>query len=239
MLRGEPPLNMAIHFKRTQAVKLLLAHGANPNPDIKANSPLELAVFYGVESDIFNSLLDHNAIIGENTDDVLGVFEMALTKNKDKDEINQRIINQHIDTIDPKKLILWIIELNPKVKNNVQKILTNTLTCILEKHQNILNYEADKNNSKLLVGEAFLFSAVKSGNAEMVELLLQHKVKLNCYDEEGYSPLHRAALTGNTNVAKILINAEANVDVIGKEVPNKAIVPSDLYAESRVGKVAN
>ena len=160
-------------------------------------------------SDIIIFLLEHKAIIGENTDDVLNNFKIVLEADENNDEINQYIINHCISTIDPIKLLLWIIELNPKVKNNVQTILTNTLTCILEKHQNILNYEADKNNSKLLVGEAVLFSAVKSGNAEMVELLLQHEVKLNCYDEEGYSPLHQATLAGNTNVAKILINAGA------------------------------
>ena len=32
---------------------------------------------------------------------------------------------------------------------------------------------------------------------------------MNCYDEEGYSPLHRAVLARNTNAAKILITAGA------------------------------
>ena len=133
----------------------------------------------GVQDDIFESLLKYNAIIGGNTDEVLGTFKIALLANNHKDEINQRIINKHIDKIDPKKLILWIINLYPEAKDrdNTQQILTNTLTSILEKHKHILNGKADKKKSDLSLGEAVLFNAVESHNAEMVKLLLQHKVK--------------------------------------------------------------
>ena len=148
-------------------------------------------------SDIILSLLEHKAIIGENIDDVLNTFEIALKAKADKsnDMINQCIINHHIDRIDPIKLILWIIELNSKVKDNVQKILTSTLTCIIGKHKQILTYRADQKKNTLVVGEAALFSAVKSGNVGMVDLLLQHEVNPSCYDEKGYYPIQRAAET--------------------------------------------
>ena len=122
------------------------------------------------------------------------------------------MLDHHIDTIEPIKLILWIIELNPKAQDNVQQMLTNTLTSILAKHKKILNHITDKKESNQLLGEAVLFSAVKGGNAGMVELLLQHNVKHNCYDEEGCYPLHRATETRNIDVAKFLLDAGANVD---------------------------
>ena len=122
------------------------------------------------------------------------------------------MLDHHIDTIEPIKLILWIIELNPKAQDNVQEILTNTLSSILEKHKKILNHITDKKESNQLLGEAVLFSAVKGGNAGMVKLLLQHNVKHNCYDEEGCYPLHRATETRNIDVAKFLLDDGANVD---------------------------
>ena len=217
---SEPPLNTVKHSNTPQAVKLMSEHRANPN--LETYSPLQLALSTKAPRDIIILLLEHKAIIGENTDHILNIFKTALQANENSDKIYLCIKNHCIDSIDPIKLLLWIIELNPKVEDNVQKILTNVLICLLDKHQTILNRTADQ-KSKLLVGEAVLFSAVKSGNDGMVELLLQHKVILNCYDEKGFHPLHRAAETTNINVAKVLIAARANVNVKAQKTKNRPL----------------
>ena len=211
---GEPPLNLAIRNKNQQIVKLLLKYGASPN--IEMHSPLKLAVSIRASSEIIIALLDHKAIIGENIDDVVHTFKSALKADENNDKIYQCIINHCIDSIDPIQLLLWIIALNPKDtdKDNDQKILTNVLSCILGRHQNILNHKANQKNNQL-VGEALLLSAVKNDNAGMVKLLLQHKVAPNCYDERGFYPLHRAAMTGNIDIAELLIadGADVNAEV--------------------------
>ena len=183
--------------------------------------PLKMAIQCG-NPQIVKLLLEHKAIIGKNTHNVFNNFKTALQAGENNDVISQYIIDHYTDTIEPIKLLLWIIEQIPNVKDNTQKTLVSTLTCILGKYQNILNYKAYQKSNQS-VGEAVLFCAVDNGNAEMVELLLKHKVAPNCYDEEGYCPLNRAVLTKNSEIAKLLIVAGANVNVMGKKIQNNPL----------------
>ena len=69
-------------------------------------------------------------------------------------------------------------------------------------------------------GTTLLHSASKSGNMELVRLLIQEGADVNAQDEDGESPLHGAMARGdNYNVARTLI--ENGADLSGKAVDGK------------------
>jgi len=57
--------------------------------------------------------------------------------------------------------------------------------------------------------------AARTGNSEMVRLLLKADADVNAADSGGITPLHDAAFFGNDLVAEILLKAGANVNAIG------------------------
>lgn len=68
-----------------------------------------------------------------------------------------------------------------------------------------------------LFGTTLLHSASKSGNMELVRLLIQEGADVNVQDEDGESPLHGAmARSDNYNVARTLIENGADLSVDGK-----------------------
>ena len=71
-----------------------------------------------------------------------------------------------------------------------------------------------------MFGTTLLHSASKSGNMELVRLLIQEGADVNAQDEDGESPLHGAmARSDNYNVARILIDNGA--DLSSKAVDGK------------------
>ena len=71
-----------------------------------------------------------------------------------------------------------------------------------------------------IFGTTLLHSASKSGNMELVRLLIQEGADVNAQDEDGESPLHGAmARSDNYNVARTLI--ENGADLSSKAVDGK------------------
>ena len=71
-----------------------------------------------------------------------------------------------------------------------------------------------------LFGTTLLHSASKSGNMELVRLLIQEGADVNAQDEDGESPLHGAmARSDNYNVARALI--ENGADLSSKAIDGK------------------
>lgn len=71
-----------------------------------------------------------------------------------------------------------------------------------------------------MFGTTLLHSASKSGNMELVHLLIQEGADVNAQDEDGESPLHGAmARSDNYDVARILI--ENGADLSSKAVDGK------------------
>jgi ankyrin repeat protein len=60
-------------------------------------------------------------------------------------------------------------------------------------------------NEKDFVGNLPLFSAISSGNVELVKLLLDNGADLNVQNKYGESPLHKACSGGHASIVKLLL----------------------------------
>ena len=63
--------------------------------------------------------------------------------------------------------------------------------------------------------ETALHMAVRTGNCEMVRLLLNAGANVNAQDFSGATPLNMAAFDGNTAVAHVLLESGADVNIVG------------------------
>ncbi|WP_341816937.1 ankyrin repeat domain-containing protein [Wolbachia endosymbiont (group A) of Agelastica alni] len=95
----------------------------------------------------------------------------------------------------------------PMTKDN--KEVSNFDDCKQIRH--CLERRADV-NAKLSDGLTLLHSAVKKGNRDVAELLLDNGADVNAAIEEGCTPLHMAMVKGNKNVVELLLDRGAEVD---------------------------
>ena len=87
---------------------------------------------------------------------------------------------------------------------------------------------------RTIFGMTLLHSASKSGNLELVRLLIQEGADVNAQDEDGESPLHSAMARGdNYNVARTLI--ENGADLSSKAVDGKT--PFHTIFNNTIGQV--
>ena len=85
-----------------------------------------------------------------------------------------------------------------------------------------------------IFGMTLLHSASKSGNLELVRLLIQEGADVNTQDEDGESPLHAAMARGdNYNVARTLI--ENGADLSSKAIDGKT--PFHTIFNNTIGQV--
>ncbi|KAI1501906.1 ankyrin repeat-containing domain protein [Biscogniauxia marginata] len=61
-------------------------------------------------------------------------------------------------------------------------------------------------------GRALLLEAVMIGNTYLLNLLLEKRVDIECWDDNGYTPLWHAVGKGYETVAQLLLNRGANID---------------------------
>lgn len=66
---------------------------------------------------------------------------------------------------------------------------------------------------ELASGTTSLQAAIMLGREAAVELLLKHGAGANTADENGWTPLHWAALSGNCTIARLLIDKGARTDL--------------------------
>ena len=67
-------------------------------------------------------------------------------------------------------------------------------------------------------GSTPLNIAVKNNQAEIVKFLLENNAKADIPDNKGWTPLHRVAQEGNTDIAKLLLNTEEGRLSLGLKV---------------------
>ena len=106
-----------------------------------------------------------------------------------------------------------IVSPNAEIFESARAGLIENIKCLLS-----LGKASAKDTT--LFGTTLLHSASKSGNMELVRLLIQEGADVNAQDEDGESPLHGAmARSDNYNVARTLI--EHGADLSSRTVDDK------------------
>ena len=108
----------------------------------------------------------------------------------------------------------------PKTVTPDAEILKSARAGLTERVKRLLSLGKASAKDTTLFGTTLLHSASKSGNMELVRLLIQEGADVNAQDEDGESPLHGAmARSDNYDVARTLI--ENGADLASKAVDGK------------------
>ena len=76
----------------------------------------------------------------------------------------------------------------------------------------LLKWGADP--MRLFNGEPAVVVAAAFGNAESLEVIVDHGIDIDCRSQTGYSPLMKACANGHTHVAEYLIHSGADRDIV-------------------------
>ncbi|KAJ8664289.1 hypothetical protein QAD02_005951 [Eretmocerus hayati] len=199
-----PPIYAALKSNSTEMTELLIQKGANVNvKNIKEETPLFYAVKTLEKSEskiqLVELLLKHGAKINEyRMRDMFTVLHVALYL-QDEDLANYLIKAGCSSTqrnCDDESPIVIAVTLN----------LLSSAKLLLESGADV--------NDRPRRRKSILWTAIHNNNVEMVKLLMKHNVnfgKKKMRDDD--APLVLAAHTGNVDIAKIFVEAGANINV--------------------------
>jgi len=201
------PLVQAALFGKTDNVRVLLEHGANPNsPQASGLTALLEATRYGYR-EIVELLLKHGADLGYKGPG--GLNASAVAKRAGKRDMVELLTSRQ-----PKSRA-------PSTPNAIEK--TGLLLWRSVKSGRVADLEglADKAvdvNASNSNGDAPLHAATRAGHATVVTWLLKHgadpnkKITSVGHDQRGFTPLHEGAVRGHDKVAQLLLTYKAKID---------------------------
>lgn len=201
---GLTPLYLASRASHANMVMLLLQRQANVNArDASQQTALHVAASRGFPN-VCNSLLDHGA-------------QSESRDGNSKTPMQLAIAAEHREVAE---LLLARSTLRPTDTN----FLTAFFGAIETGHVRMVESFLDKGATlKGLKNDAYKPAtlAAKSGNPEMVTLLLRHRAKFREKDSNGWTALHFAAHYGHTLVIEQLSDREipSNTKTTKKETP--------------------
>ncbi|KAK8142161.1 hypothetical protein G3M48_009262, partial [Beauveria asiatica] len=89
-------------------------------------------------------------------------------------------------------------------------------------------------SSEPVLRDNLLFSAVKEGNDELLQILLEHGANIEVRNVEGETPLLRAVELGRKNTIRVLLDFNADVEAIGAMQLSPLMTAATLRSESRI-----
>uniref|UniRef100_A0A093Y5B8 Ankyrin-3 n=1 Tax=Talaromyces marneffei PM1 TaxID=1077442 RepID=A0A093Y5B8_TALMA len=214
---GNMAMHLATKFHHPTTVSLLLqvqpdAQGHKNNDHF---TPIHIASEAGFV-EIARRLLDNHPLKNQNTPDLEGVshvevqsmielpatYELTplqLAAINGHTEIIEMLLN-NIALLEPQDCEIALLQATTKgLIDVVDKLLQNKVT------SNIV----DNTNNSLL------HHAIMTQNEELLEMLLEHMSdKINFPNNEGLTPLHKAAEIGNLAIVKKLVGRKAQLDKI-------------------------
>jgi ankyrin repeat protein len=236
-------LHLAVREGQIEAVRLLLAHGADINSRKDYATPPHIASLIqryskGLESHSerpLDSGLDAIDDIENGLPDT-GTVDVSSEESSDADMIFWRenhLTPLHLAASEGHLDICQILlEQNADVRVHDDSGYTPLHLAASSRHLEIarilLKYNAEV-NSRDEDGSTPLFIASSTGNLDILRLLLAHDADAFVHDNKGRTPLHLAAIRGHIEVARRLLELKADINVLD----NRGLTPLHHASQSR------
>ncbi len=209
------PLMQCSNKNQVEMAKLLIAHGADVNiQDSNGDPVIHWAAYYG-QVELTRLLLENKArtdIVSIHAD---GVLDIALK------EWNNAVVDLLLESG------VTLHELSPSLAPLVAAVRNNDLPFALD-GLNPTNVDTRDG-----AGNTLLILAAERGYADLVELLVEKKAKLDAMNPVGHTALNHAVYFGHDDVVRFLLERGAD--------PNKTddrFILSPLVAAARTKRVA-
>lgn len=224
---GYTPLHLAVEYNRFDLVKALLENGANVNTKTSdGKTALHIACTHS--SDKWYELIDIEDLDEEACDNI-----DWISNRKDQISIIHLLLNYKADVNakdnnDETPLICACKISDDSILNHEQSfseqrehpvyrsMLKEINQRILEIVQILLNHNADIHTCTKEDHDSVLHLIIKSTmehSIELVKALLNKGLKLHTVDENGYSPLHWAAMNNhNKDLVKLFLDHNADIN---------------------------
>lgn len=236
---GNTPLHLSVKERNLEATKLLLekqSHLVNEQNQ-GGYTPLHFAALYGT-TQLIELLLEVKV---ENKKSIQGQTTLHLavrTKNREITELLLRRLKALVDEQDKDgytalhhavylnqyKLVEILLKNNANISIRNKFDQTPLDIAISQGHVEVVKFllgnKAD-NKTKNKLGRNALHLSILAKNREITELLLkEHQYPVNEQDQEGYTPLHHAAINGPIELLLDLL-FEFNADPSIKDKQNR------------------
>lgn len=217
---GLTPLNYAARFFDSDAVRLLLARGADPNlADSCGHPPL-----LGANAAITRLLLEHGAKVNAVGKDKKTALMWAAEDPLSDGRLDVvQILLAHgaqVNAVDSagRTALMWASD----------RDLTEVVRVLL-KH-------GAKVNVLDITHSTALISAALYGRTDVVRLLLNHGAIVNLVDDNDQSALTNAAEWGSADTVRLLLNHGASVNTLGRN-KQTALIMAAVQNHSEVVRI--
>ncbi|PCD34539.1 hypothetical protein FGRA07_08857 [Fusarium graminearum] len=226
---GRIPLYEAASLGKSEAVAILVEHGAVVDPEDSSRSPLVTAAFYGYTSTVkllhsLGASLETGYERGRTAlteaaeggyEDTVSLLLQLGVKTEVKDGVGRGPLwtattNRHIN------IVKLLVDYGANIEAADHFGVTPLMVAVRNGDRKLTEFFLEKGSQMRPESEqnyAPLCCAAANGDEGIVNLLLDHGADVNYFSDGKRTALHIATIRGNLMVMKMLIEAGANVDL--------------------------
>jgi ankyrin repeat protein/beta-lactamase regulating signal transducer with metallopeptidase domain len=209
---------------RKEAVKLLLARGANVNVQATDGMiPLHAAVFCSDDAETVKLLIANGADVNTraSVEDETGMSVLGLRFARcvmqslelaDREGKNDDLMTARVKELWDSEITQLLMSNGAKVGDGDNMWLSVAAQMGISDIFELAISQSDDVNAKQPGGSTLLHHAARSGQRKLVEQLLSRGASVNAKDGRDATPLHVAANNGHKEIAGLLITRGAKVD---------------------------